>query len=139
MYDSRKPTTVRAERILNLIGSRVASALALKPDSRTHKRVLQTIEGVLLFLTSVLAVANYWKWSVGLASWYVPVLWSFTVVAVVVVARERKAVIYMALGGWVVYSLKGVILDREPRALLIIVVVFLIGLIVETATRAESR
>ncbi len=97
-----------------------------------------TVEGTLLFIASVLAVGNWWKLAQGVVHFYVPVLWSLATLVLVLVATERKAMIFMVLGGWILYSLKALILDREPRALLIVIVAFLIALIVETFARSES-
>jgi len=130
---------VSAGKILNSISFRIASALALKPETWNRGRLIVTVEGILLFIASLLAVGNWWKLAQGVVHFYVPVLWSLATLVLVLIATERKAMIFMVLGGWILYSLKALILDREPRALVILVIAFLIGVIVETVSRSEAE
>ena len=124
---------------LKAIGFRVASALALKPGTWTRRRILQTLEGVLVFFASVLAVGSWWKWAKGDVHLYMPILWSVATLVVLVIAKDRKRVVYMGLGGWVLYSLKAIFLDGEPRAIFIVVIAFILGLIIEKFAPSESR
>ncbi len=94
---------------------------------------------LLIFGASYVSVGRTWQWFRGEMPIYVPILWIAGVAFLLWVTPRKKMASIAALGMWALFSLKAVLLDREPRALFItaISLALIVGIVL-TAKDSDS-
>jgi hypothetical protein len=94
---------------------------------------------LLVFVGSYVSTGRFWEWLHGGGPGYVPLAWVLGTVFLVSIAPKWKLTAIVALGMWAILSIKAVLLDGEPRALIItaIAIALIIGILL-TARDSDS-
>ena len=103
------------------------------PQSQTTERIerLDIVLGIGLFLGSLFAWNRWWRWGQDQIDLQVPVLWTLSLLLIIVLFRRRKVAFQGCLGVWFFYGLKGVILDQELRILPVVVIAVVLMVVLE--------
>ena len=95
---------------------RMASVLAVKRETWERHSWLQAVLVFGFFLSSAGAGVNWYEWAAGRGTLHLPLLWSLPIVGILAVVPRRRVLVFAVLGLYVIYGLKAVLLNREPRA-----------------------
>lgn len=83
--------------------------------------VVWLILSVAFLFSAILTYARWWQWKHGLVPSHVPVLWALVALLILAIAPNRPRVIVGASGACIFYGLKGVLLEQEPWAWVLII------------------
>jgi hypothetical protein len=138
---TREETKLGEWRTIKRTLTRTVSSLVVKQGFWEKHAWLQATLVFGLFLCSAGAGVNWYEWAGGRAPVYVPLLWSLPVVGIFAVVPRRRVLIFAVLGLYVIYGVKAMFLDREPRAGYIVgaAMILLLVLLITTPSDWDSK
>jgi hypothetical protein len=129
----------RVRGVLLAVVDRTISALALKHKTWTARDKLDAAMGVALFLSSAIALGSWFRYVHHQVNVCVPLIWTLLGLASILIAPRKRLLLIGALGLYVVYGLKAVVLDRDPQAWYVVVgALALAAVLVATGRRQPS-
>lgn len=119
-YVGGKPAVAKIQAILRVAWVRVLSALAFDPAKVNARAIVDGVLAFVLFLSSLVAISHWYDWSQGedLAIG-IPILWTATMAASLIIAREKRLVVLWCLALYAGRFALGALVNQEPRGLFI--------------------
>ena len=113
-----------------------ASGFGIKREVLARHTWIPTVLAIGFFLSAAAALGNWYLWATGNEAVHVPLLWTLLAFVIIVLEPRRRVLIFAVLGLYVVYGLKVVLLNQEPRAWYLVgAAAALLVLLVVTAPR----
>lgn len=82
------------------------------------------IFGGAVFVSSLFAVAKWWLWWTQDANLYVPIVWTVVTVLLIAIGPQgrRRLLIGGVLAVYMLYGVKGLLLDHLPQAVILLII-----------------